>query len=106
MIQVTPKAVEQILAVFAKEGVSGGLRMGVAAGGCSGLSYVLRFEAAPRENDQVYEFGEVKVFVDPRSHIFLDGVTLDYMESAQATGFCFLNPKAGAGCGCGSSFTA
>jgi iron-sulfur cluster assembly protein len=106
MIQVTPKAVQQIRAAFVKEGVSGGLRVGVIGGGCSGLSYQLKFEAAPRPNDNVYEYDEVKIFVDPKSQVYLDGMTLDYKESLIFSGFSFENPNAKTSCSCGTSFTA
>ncbi|MCX6621427.1 MAG: iron-sulfur cluster assembly accessory protein [Acidobacteria bacterium] len=106
MIQITPKAVQQIRAAFTKEGVTGGLRVGVIGGGCSGLSYQLKFEPAPRTNDNVYEYGDVKVFVDPKSHVYLDGMTLDYKESLIFSGFSFENPNAKTSCSCGTSFTA
>jgi iron-sulfur cluster assembly protein len=107
MIQVTPKAVERIRQVFAKQGVeAGGLRLGVQGGGCSGLSYLIRFEPNNRPTDQVFEFDGVKVFVDPKSMLYLDGITLDYRESLMQSGFVFDNPNAQKSCGCGTSFTA
>jgi iron-sulfur cluster assembly protein len=111
-IQVTPKAVEKIKAAFAREGVSGGgLRLGVLGGGCSGLSYQFKYDAQPRTKDFVFEFGEeasgrVKVFIDPKSMLYLDGMTLDYKESLMYSGFAFDNPHAAKSCGCGTSFTA
>ncbi len=106
MINVTSKAVKQIQAAFAKEGVAGGLRVGVIGGGCSGLSYQLKFETAPRANDNVYEYDDVKIFVDPKSQVYLDGMTLDYKESLIFSGFSFENPNAKTSCSCGTSFTA
>jgi len=107
MIQVTPKAVDKIRQAFAREGVSGGgLRLGVLGGGCSGLSYQFKFDAQPRPNDNVMEFGDVKIFVDPKSMLFLDGMTLDYKESLMHSGFAFDNPNAQKSCGCGTSFSA
>lgn len=105
-IQVTPKAVEKIRAAFAKQGVSGGLRLGVLGGGCSGLSYQFRFEPKPRPTDHVFTFEDVQVFVDPKSMVFLDGMTLDYKESLMQSGFAFDNPHATKSCGCGTSFSA
>lgn len=105
-ITVTPKAVEKIRESFRKLGVEGGLRLGVLGGGCSGLSYQFKFEPKPRPTDQVYDFDGVQVFVDPKSIVFLDGMTLDYKESLMQSGFEFLNPHATKTCGCGSSFTA
>lgn len=106
MIQLTPKAIQKIRATFEKEGVDGGLRLGVLGGGCSGLSYLFKFEPKPRATDKIFEFDGVQVFVDPKSYIFLDGMTLDYKESLMQSGFAFDNPNAKKSCGCGTSFSA
>jgi len=107
MIQVTPKAVVKIREAFAKQGVSGGgLRLGVLGGGCSGLSYQFKYSPQPRPTDKVFEFEDVKVFVDPKSFVFLDVMTLDYKESLMFSGFQFDNPHATKSCGCGTSFSA
>jgi iron-sulfur cluster assembly protein len=107
MIQVTPKAVGKIRAAFEREGVTdGGLRLGVLGGGCSGLSYQFKFDTKPRPNDNVFEFDGVKIFVDPKSMLYLDGMTLDYKESLMESGFAFDNPHAQKSCGCGTSFSA
>ena len=106
MIQVTPKAVEKIRRAFAKEGVQGGLRLGVLGGGCSGLSYQFKFDAKERPSDKVLDYDGVKIFVDPKSLVYLDGMTLDYQESLMQSGFVFENPNAKKSCGCGTSFTA
>src|SRR5271167_2262622 len=100
MIQVTPKAVVKIKEAFAKQGVTGGLRLGVLGGGCSGLSYQFKFDPAPRPKDQVYTFDDVQVFVDPKSLIYLDGMTLDWRDSLIQSGFVFDNPHAKKNCGC------
>ena len=105
MIQVTPKAVEKIRLQFAKHNVQGGLPLGVLGGGCSGLSYLFKFDPKPRPTDKVYEFEDVKVFVDPKSMIYLDGMTLDWKDSLIQSGFEFDNPNAKKNCGCGTSFT-
>lgn len=106
MIEVTPKAVEKIRQTFAQQGVAGGLRLGVLGGGCSGLSYQFKFDPKPRATDKVFEFDGVQVFVDPKSMVFLNGMTLDYKESLMQSGFAFENPNAKKSCGCGTSFTA
>ena len=107
MIQLTPKAIERIRNVFVKQGVEGGgLRLGVQGGGCSGLSYLIRFEPKERASDRVFDFDGVRVFVDPKSLIYLEGMTLDYKESLMQSGFVFDNPNAKKSCGCGTSFTA
>jgi iron-sulfur cluster assembly protein len=106
MVQVTPKAVQKIREAFAREGVRGGLRLGVLGGGCSGLSYQFKFDAKPRATDQVMNFEDVSVFIDPKSMVFLDGMTLDWQDSLIHSGFVFDNPHAKKSCGCGTSFTA
>jgi iron-sulfur cluster assembly protein len=106
MITVTPKAVSKIREQVAKHGVQGGLRLGVLGGGCSGLSYLFKFDVKPRPTDQVYEFDDVKIFVDPKSMIYLDGMTLDWKDSLIQSGFEFDNPHAKKSCGCGTSFSA
>jgi iron-sulfur cluster assembly protein len=107
-IQITEKAIGKIRSAMAKEGVSpeqGGLRVGVQGGGCSGLSYNIRFDSQPRERDRIFQFGDVRVFVDPKSFIYLHGMTLDYNETLMQQGFVFVNPNAQKSCGCGTSFS-
>ncbi len=107
-ITVTDKALARIRAVLVAEGLAGegGLRLGVQGGGCSGLSYSVQFEGGPQERDRIFTFGDVRIFVDPKSFIYLAGMTLDYEESLMKTGFVFQNPNAAKSCGCGSSFSA
>jgi iron-sulfur cluster assembly protein len=105
-IEVTPKAIAKVREIFAKHGVKGGLRLGVLGGGCSGLSYQFKFDAKERARDHVKQFDDVKIFVDPKSMIYLKGMTLDYKESLMQSGFAFENPNAKKACGCGTSFTA
>lgn len=106
MITVTPKAVQKIREAFAKHNVTGGLRLGVLGGGCSGLSYQFKFDAKPRPTDKVLEFDDIKVFIDPKSMVFLEGMTLDWKDSLIHSGFEFQNPHAKKSCGCGTSFSA
>lgn len=107
MINVTPKALQKIREQFAKHGVTeGGLRLGVQGGGCSGLSYLFRLEMKERPKDNVFEFDGIRIFVDPKSLLYLDGMTLDYQESLIRSGFVFENPNARKSCGCGTSFSA
>jgi len=108
-IQVTERALKRVRAAMVKEGVSpeqGGLRLGVQGGGCSGLSYNIRFDTQPRERDRVFDFDGVRVFVDPKSFIYLHGMILDYEETLMKQGFNFVNPNSSKSCGCGSSFSA
>ena len=108
-LQITDKALAKVRVAMAKEGVSsdqGGLRLGVQGGGCSGLSYNIRFDTQPRERDRVFQFDDVRVFVDPKSFIYLHGMVLDYQETLMQQGFVFVNPNSSKSCGCGSSFSA
>ena len=108
-IQVTDKAIAKIRTAMVREGVSpeqGGLRLGVQGGGCSGLSYNIRFDSQPRERDRIFQFSDVRVFVDPKSFIYLHGMILDYQETLMQQGFVFVNPQATKSCGCGTSFSA
>jgi iron-sulfur cluster assembly protein len=107
-LQVTEKAIKRIRIAMAKEGISpeeGGLRIGVMGGGCSGLSYSIKFDTQPRERDRIYAFDGVRVFVDPKSFLYLHGMTLDYEETLMRQGFNFINPNSTHSCGCGSSFS-
>jgi iron-sulfur cluster assembly protein len=104
-IQITERALKRIRVAMAKEGVSpteGGLRLGIQGGGC----YNIRFDSQPRERDRVYNFEDVRVFVDPKSFIYLHGMILDYEETLMRQGFNFINPNSTKSCGCGSSFSA
>ena len=104
MINITPKAVEKIRATLRANRVEGGFRLGVVGGGCSGMSYKFKLEAAPRPTDQIFHYDDVKVFVDPKSYQFLEGLTLDYTESLMENAFVFHNPNAKKSCSCGKSF--
>jgi iron-sulfur cluster assembly protein len=107
MLQITENAGKLINKMTAKNGLpQGGLRIGIKAGGCSGLSYTFAWEAEPRQGDHVFDGPEgSKVFVDPKSYRFLDGTTLDYDTSLVSKGFTFSNPHAKSTCGCGTSFS-
>ena len=142
-IQVTLRALKRIRIAMAKEGITpdaGGLRVGITGGGCSGLSYNIRFDTQPRDRDRVYAFSQahldpqpaqsqqaassgpatqatqdsapapssppIRIFVDPKSFIYLSGMVLDYEETLMRQGFNFINPNSTKSCGCGSSFSA
>ncbi len=109
VVHISQKAAEKIIALLAKEGVSpevGGLRVGVQGGGCSGLSYAMRLDTRARDRDKVFaEFG-ARIFVDPKSLLYLNGTILEYEDTLMRQGFVFQNPNAARSCGCGSSFTA
>jgi len=106
MITLTEQAVEQIKRLQSEEKVPhGGLRIGVAGGGCSGLSYKLDFANAPEPEDKIFEQQGVKIFIDQKSYLYLKGLQLDYSGGLNGTGFSFRNPNATRSCGCGSSFS-
>jgi iron-sulfur cluster assembly protein len=119
-IQVTARALKRIRIAMAKERISpavGGLRVGITGGGCSGLSYSIRFDSQPRERDRIYSFSQthldpsltdappIRIFVDPKSFIYLSGMVLDYEETLMRQAFNFINPHSTKSCGCGSSFS-
>jgi iron-sulfur cluster assembly protein len=108
-LQLTERAIRRVRLAMAKEGISaedGGLRIGVTGGGCSGLSYAIKFDTQPRERDRIYDFDGVRVFVDPKSFLYLHGMTLDYEETLMRQGFNFINPNSSRSCGCGTSFSS
>jgi iron-sulfur cluster assembly protein len=104
-IALTDQAISEIKRMMENEKKDAlGLRLGVKGGGCSGLSYFLNFDAK-KEKDNEFEFGGLKVYIDPKSLLYLDGTTLDYADSLQEKGFRFINPNANKTCGCGESFS-
>jgi iron-sulfur cluster assembly protein len=108
-IHLTERAAQKIRVLLEKEGVSpdvGGLRVGVQGGGCSGLSYAMRLDTQARDRDKIFEEFGARLFVDPKSFLYLNGTTLEYEETLMRQGFVFQNPNAARNCGCGSSFTA
>src|SRR5262245_294612 len=107
MLQISDNAAALIKKMTARNGIpEGGLRIGIKAGGCSGLSYTFAWEAAPRESDLVFEGPDgSKVFVDPKSYQFIQGTTLDYDTALVSRGFIFNKPNAKSTCGCGTSFS-
>src|SRR5258707_15494233 len=101
-IHLTERAAGKIRELLEKDGVSpeqGGLRVGVQGGGCSGLSYNIRFDTQPRERDRIFQFGDVRVFVDPKSFIYLHGMILDYHETLMQQSFVFVNRQSSKSCG-------
>jgi len=107
MVSLTPVAVSKVKEIIAQQNpVPTGLRVAVVGGGCSGFSYHMAFENQINEGaDNVYEFDGLKVLVDQMSEMYLDGVSIDYIESIEGSGFKFNNPNVKSTCGCGSSFS-
>lgn len=105
-VVLTPVAVAKVKEIMSQQDpVPSGLRIGVVGGGCSGFSYSMSFENAQGVMDKVYTFDDLKVFVDATSAMYLNGCTVDYVETLEAAGFKFDNPNVKSTCGCGSSFS-
>ena len=109
-VTLTPGAVTKVKEIMGtQEPTPAGLRIGVVGGGCSGFSYSMQFEQDANNEfsmDKVYQFGDLKVFVDQTSLLYLDNTEVDYIESLEGSGFKFSNPNVKNTCGCGSSFSA
>jgi iron-sulfur cluster assembly accessory protein len=107
-ITVTPNAVAEVQKFMQEQEAEGsaGLRVAVLPGGCSGFQYGLNIEDEAQDDDEILEIEGLKVFVDPFSSQYLEGVEIDYVTTMMGSGFTFKNPNASGGCGCGSSFTA
>lgn len=106
-VVITPKAASKLLEIMkteSKDPGTTGLRLGVQGGGCSGLTYFMDFDEK-RETDRVFEQDGVRVFVDPRSILYVSGSVLDYTEGLLGSGFQVKNPNVKSSCGCGTSFT-
>ncbi len=107
MVTVTDAAVEKIKVLIGTEdSANRGLRMGVMGGGCSGFQYKLEFVDSGGEMDHTFEIKGVKIFIDMKSSLYLNGVTLDYHDGLMGAGFKIENPNARTTCGCGESFSA
>jgi len=106
-ITLTSRAIEEIKKVREEQKLpeETPLRIGVKGGECSGFSYFMGFEPNVREDDKFFQMDGVKVVVDPKSYIYLNGVELDFNEDVLNRGFVFKNPNAKSSCGCGHSFS-
>ena len=108
MIKVSTKAREQVKQMMQSDGYTlsdSFVRVGVKSGGCSGLSYDLKFDNALGEDDKLFEDNDVRIVVDKKSFIYLVGTTLEYSGGLNGKGFVFNNPNANRTCGCGESFS-
>ena len=104
-ITLTPAAAEHVKRYLARRGKGQGIRVGVKTAGCSGLAYVLEVFDEPAPEDVIFVDHDVKVAVDPKSLVYLDGTELDYTREGLNEGFKFNNPNVKESCGCGESFT-
>jgi iron-sulfur cluster assembly protein len=107
-VHITPKAAQkmkEMLAARPQRTPQSGVRVGIKGGGCSGLSYVIEFCDQARAKDKMIEQDGARVYVDPKSLVYLNGTTLDYVDTFQQKGFQFLNPQQKSECGCGQSFS-
>ena len=104
-IQLSEIAATRVQNFLANRGKGLGLRLGVKTTGCSGMAYVIEFVDELQNDDEVFESHGVKVFVDPKSLLFLDGTEVDFGKEGLNEGFQFRNPNAKDACGCGESFT-
>lgn len=104
-ITLTETAAERVKTFLENRGKGIGLRLGIKTSGCSGMAYVLEFIDELEEGDQVFESQGVKIIVDPKSLLYIDGTELDYGKEGLNEGFKFNNPNVKDQCGCGESFT-
>jgi len=107
MISVTETAAQEVKRIIQDQGLAEEvyLRLGVKGGGCSGISYTIGFADSPDDGDEVHEEHGVRVLVDPKSALFMDGLELGYQKSLMERGFVFNNPNAERSCSCGKSFS-
>ena len=108
MIKVSEIAKKKVVELMSEDGYNPQndfVRVGVKSGGCSGLSYDLKFDNSQQEGDKVFEDNGIKILVDKKSFLYLVGTTLEYSGGLNGTGFVFNNPNAQRTCGCGESFS-
>jgi len=106
VVTLTDAAIEKVKSMMAKEGKEGyALRVGVVTGGCAGLSYEMKFQKNPYDNDSVAQQKDLKIIVNQESIQFLQGIQIDYVDTLKESGFKYKNPKASSSCGCGTSFS-
>ena len=103
-VTMTPEATERVKSFMTNRGTGLGLRLGIKTTGCSGLAYVLEFVDDLKEGDEVFNIEDVKIIIDAKSLVYLDGIQLDFVKEGLNEGFKFTNPNAKGECGCGESF--
>ena len=108
MIQVSEEAKVKVISMMKEDGYNfktDFVRVGVKSGGCSGLSYELKFDKSKNESDKLFESNEISIIVEKKSFLYLIGTTLEYSGGLNGKGFVFNNPNAQRTCGCGESFS-
>lgn len=103
-VTLTEKAAEHVQKFLTKRGKGIGIRVGVKTSGCSGMAYALEFADAAESEDNVFESYGIKVIVDPKSLVYIDGTDIDFAKEGLNSGFKFTNPNEKESCGCGKSF--
>ncbi len=104
---LTETAAREVTSIIEQQGLDTDkvrLRVGVKGGGCSGFSYLLDLTETQKESDELFEQHGIKIIIDPKSLLYLAGVTVDFKDELMGRGFVFNNPNATSSCGCGSSF--
>ena len=106
VVQFTPEAIRRAKGLLSEHGQpAAGIRLGVRGGGCSGLAYFFEIEGEEKAGDRVLEFEGLRVFLDPKSQLFLSGTEVGWSDSLMQSGFTFQNPNSKRSCSCGESFT-
>jgi len=106
MVTLTATAINKVKQIMSERGEEGGLRIAIVGGGCSGFQYQMSLDAEPDADDKVFDQEGLRVFVDSRSMIYLNGTQVDYVDGLNGSGFKFENPNSRGTCGCGESFEA
>src|SRR5262245_12341758 len=106
MLTLTPTAIDKVKAILAERGEEAGLRISVIGGGCSGFQYQMTLDKQANPDDQIIEQDGLKVYIDTRSLLYLNGTRVDYVDGLTGSGFKFENPNSKGSCGCGESFYA
>ena len=105
-ITLTPRAVSHVRNLMNQNSLEGyGLRVAVSPGGCSGFSYILDLVEGEEDDDRIFEHEGIRIFCDPKSLLYIEGIEIDYESNMMSGGFKFSNPNAKKSCGCGTSFS-
>lgn len=106
IVRLTESAIDKVKSMMIRDNKqSSCLRIGVVTGGCAGLSYDMRFQIKPYDNDIKFEQDGITILINPESISFLNGIVIDYIDTLKESGFQYKNPNASSSCGCGVSFS-